>query len=170
MATRGKPPVFSNVHDLEAKIEEYFSVCDEGRSIEVYDKKRQEVREIKTEIPYTVPGLAYHLGFAHRKSLLDYIKKGDEYCNAITRAKLKIEMQRNERALMGEQEPRFAQFDLKNNFGWEDNQGINHSGGLTLGGLKDAIGEIEQEDERPGGIGEALESDMEVGSSLLDSE
>jgi len=44
----------------------------------------------KTEKVWTVPGLAYYLGFADRKSLFDYENK-EEFWYAIKRGKLRIE-------------------------------------------------------------------------------
>lgn len=121
----GRPPLFDSPEEMQAKIDSYFTACDEGTLQEVYDQKRKTVVSIKQRIPYTVPGLAYHLGFATRKGLFDYERK-EKFRNTVTRAKLRIERQRNEKAISGEQDPRFAQFDLKNNFDWQDKQEIDH--------------------------------------------
>jgi len=118
----GRPPIYTNPEEMESKAEEYFSKCDTGEEIEVLAKNGTVVK-ITKKIPYTVPGLSHHLGFATRKGVFDYKQKG-EFRNTITRALQRIERQRNEKALTGEQEPRFAQFDLKNNFGWKDQQNV----------------------------------------------
>ena len=127
----GRPPKYKTAKELQKKIDEYFLKCDEGELIEVYSKKKQEVVKIMQKTPYTVPGLSDHLGFASRQSFLDYEKKGKKegvkdgrFTCTITRARQRIERQRNERALSGEQESRFAQFDLKENFGWKDQQNV----------------------------------------------
>ena len=70
----------------------------------------------------TICGLALALGFAQRKSLLNYEGYGKEFCNAIKRAKLVIEESY-------EQELRSnhvagAIFALRN-FEWSDKQDIN---------------------------------------------
>lgn len=115
----GRPPHYTDPAELEAKIDEYFQLCDEGEEREVYDSKRKAVRTIRQQIPYTVPGLALHLGFKSRQSFIDYARRGDgEFSDTITRAKMRIEAQRNVKMLTGETDSRSSQFDLMNNFGW----------------------------------------------------
>ena len=115
----GRPPFFTDPEVMQAKMDEYFVICDKGEEIDVYDKKRQEVCKVTQKIPYTVPGLVYHLGFGDDHGL-DYYKKKDKFLGTITRAWKRIERQRNEKALTGDQEPRFAQFDLSHNFRWAE--------------------------------------------------
>jgi len=103
-------------------MDEYFKHCDTGEEQEVIAKNGTVVK-ITKKIPYTVPGLVYHLGFGD-SSALDEYKVKPSFNGTITRAWKRIERQRNEKALTGEQEPRFAQFDLKNNFGWKDQQNV----------------------------------------------
>lgn len=121
----GRPPFYTSPEVMQKKIDEYFAYCDEGEEIEVYDKKRQEVLRMKRKISYTIPGLSNYLGFMNRHALLEYATerktgKEKEFYATIMRAKSRIEQQRNEKALNGEQDPKFAQFDLKNNFAWKD--------------------------------------------------
>lgn len=122
----GAPPKYSSVTVLQKKIDEYFEKCDKGEIIQALNRKG-EVYEIIRKIPYTVPGLAYHLGFANRHSVWDY-KQRPKFTNTITRALLKIQAQRNEGALTGTHDSKFSQFDLKENFGWKDTQNIKVDG------------------------------------------
>jgi len=125
----GRPLYYTDPIELQAKVAEYFEKCDDGEEIKVYSKKKQEIQTIHQRIPYTVPGLANYIGFNSRQSLLNYIeraKKEDatdeeiEIMDTIIRAKARIEQQRVERALTGEQDARVAQFDLKNNFDYRE--------------------------------------------------
>jgi len=136
----GRPPMYDDPELMQTGIDEYFEKCDVGEEIEVYSQKKKEVIKYTRKTPYTVPGLAYYLGFASRNALLDYAKKA-EFQGTITRAKLKIELQRNEQALGGAVDSKFSQFDLKNNFGWRDQQDIN----LKVKTLEDVIADLEDE-------------------------
>jgi len=119
----GSKPYYEDLEEMQERIEEYFKLCDEGREIERYDRKRQVVHKYREAIPYTIPGLAYYLGFEDRHGLQDYEKK-IEFHATIARARTRIEQQRVERALTGEQESRFAMFDLTNNSGYKAEQDI----------------------------------------------
>ena len=109
MAKVGRPPKFEKPGDMEPLIEEYFNKCD------------------LAEEPYTVPGLAYALGFADKSSLVDY-SKNSEFSFTIKRAKARIESQRNRRLVDGKGNTAGMIFDLKNNFGWSDSRTIEHTG------------------------------------------
>ena len=104
----GRPPIFQKTEEMQPLIDAYFQECD-------------EIAE-----PYTVPGLAYALGFADKQSLIYYSKK-DEFCFTIKRAKFRIEAQRNKRLVEGKGNTAGMIFDLKNNFGWTDKQSIEHT-------------------------------------------
>ena len=118
----GRPPKFESVEELEQRIEAYFEDCkgellkdDDGKP--VLDKRGQPV--MLGVRPPTVTGLALALGFADRRSLLNYEAKA-KYAKVITRAKSRIEQYAEERlydrdGCMG------ARFNLRNNFrGWSD--------------------------------------------------
>jgi len=102
---------------MQVEIDKYFAACDKGEEIEVYDKKRQEVHKINRKTPYTVPGIVYALGFGDDKGLQEY-KQKKEFSHIIARAWKRIELQRNEKAITGEHDPKFSQFDLNCNFKW----------------------------------------------------
>jgi len=97
----GRPLQYKTCEELEAKCNEYFDICDE------------------TDEPYTVPGLAYELGFESRTSIWNY-KSKKNYMNTIKRALERIERQRVAKMLKGGQNVAGCIFDLKNNFGYKD--------------------------------------------------
>lgn len=61
----GRPPEYKTVEELERAIESYFASC------EVID---EETGRTKIVTPYTLSGLAYHIGI-HRDTLMNYEKK-----------------------------------------------------------------------------------------------
>lgn len=110
----GKPrTIITSREQLEELCESYFEKCDEGKIVQ--QANRGKVVELKRAIPYTVPGLSYHLGYAYRQAVWE-LGQDPEYSDIIQRALQKIETQRQEAALLGEQNHHFAQFDLINNF------------------------------------------------------
>ena len=119
----GRPPRYKSRAELEKRIEAYFEsikgelLRDEETGKPVIDKRGRVV--MIGERPPTVTGLALALGFATRKSLLEYEAK-PQFAEAIARAKSRIEMYAEERlydrdGCMG------ARFNLRNNFrDWGD--------------------------------------------------
>ena len=93
---------------MQAAIEQYFADAD-GK-----------------KWPYTIPDLALALGFTSRQSLLNYQYK-PEYMDTIKRAKLRIEGQRARQLVQGQGMVAGQIFDLKNNFGWRDQQDLANS-------------------------------------------
>lgn len=67
----GKPPLYDSPEELWDKITEYFE------STKMPSGKYQP----------TIEGLTFYLGFATRKSLLDYADKSEVYLNVVGRAK-----------------------------------------------------------------------------------
>lgn len=120
MAKVGRPPKYKSVKEIEGKIEDYFRQCegeilkdDNGKPI--LNKWGKPVIVGKT--PPTVTGLALALGFTNRLDLLRYQGK-PEFCNAITRAKSRVEAY-TETRLFDKEGSNGAQFSLRNNFkGW----------------------------------------------------
>jgi len=119
----GRPPFYDDPEEMEERIDEYFRLCDEGKTITRYNSKKKQEETYTREIPYTVPGLCDYLGFESRNALRDYGLR-PIFASTIARARQRIERQRVENALLGEQEPRFAMFDLTNNFGYKAEQDI----------------------------------------------
>jgi hypothetical protein len=100
----GQPPIISNAEQMQTLIDEYFNMCD---------RKKE---------PYTMSGLAYHLGM-DRRSLVNYSHR-DEFFLTLKRARERVETYL-EKALMEKDKPTGIIFNLKNNFGWVDKQEIS---------------------------------------------
>ena len=111
----GRPARFSSAEDMQVQIDAYFTACDES----------------KPKRPYTVPGLALALGFSSRSSLFDYATRNaghEEFAATIKTAKLRIETQRVEALVSCRGNAGGLIFDLKNNFGWRDQQNVELTG------------------------------------------
>ena len=94
----GQPPKYTSAIDMQKAIDDYF----------------------KTAEIVTITGLALHLGFNSRQSLINYQEK-DEFLDTIKRAKSRVEMAYEERLInRGNGGDIFA---LKN-FGWVDKQEV----------------------------------------------
>lgn len=107
----GRPRKWTDPKAMQAVIDAYFADCD--------DKEK----------PYTIPGLAYALGFLDRHALINYKTRADEsdpdadqVYTTIKKARLKIEEQRSE-MLYSARNPVGAIFDLKTNFNWREDDG-----------------------------------------------
>ena len=104
---------YKNAEEMKLIIDEYFDMCNNNRR------------------PYTVSGLARHLGLT-RKTLLEYQKKyGGEYAVIIEDAKTRIE-EFVEACLFKSGIATGTIFNLKNNFGWSDKQELEHSGDVNV--------------------------------------
>lgn len=115
MAKVGRPLAFETAEELQAAIDAYFDYCD-NRIVKVFSKKIGDVVEINDPEPYTMSGLAYHMGI-DRDTLINYGKR-DGFFGTVKRARDKVHAD-VERRLM-EDAPTGAIFNLKNNFGWKD--------------------------------------------------
>lgn len=110
MAKRGRPRLYPNAAELDAKITEYFA----GKEV---DGK-----------PPTLAGLCYFLGFSDKQSLSEYEEYGEEFSLPVKKARLLIEQDRSERLLGKDTFTPGVIFDLKNNHGWKDKVEQEHSG------------------------------------------
>jgi len=90
--------------EMAARVSFYFDDCD------------------KRHRSYTVPGLAYAIGFMHRKHLLKFVADNEESISAyiIARALMKIEDQRNIEIISGGGMMAGHKLDLATNFDWND--------------------------------------------------
>ena len=115
----GRPPKYTNVKEIEGKIEEYFKSC-EGTPYVVDGKPMHDKQGYPIIIgkhPPTMTGLALALGFLSRCSLLHYQGK-KEFRDVITKAKSRIERYTEEQ-LFSRDGANGARFSLQNNFwGW----------------------------------------------------
>ncbi len=112
----GRPPLYTNVDELQNIIDEYFAWCD-NRTKSVFVKELGDNVEISYPAPYTMAGLARRLGM-ERRTLTDYAKK-DEFSDTIKDAKSRIQ-EDVEIRLMETSNQSGAIFNLKNNFGYVD--------------------------------------------------
>lgn len=122
----GRPPVFTDPFELKRKCDEYFELCDSHKE-QVPDKKTGELTDVYRRRPYTIVGLARHLGFKSRNSLLHYEGK-PEFADVIIDAKMRVEEQRSEQLIDRSGIPGGIIFDLKNNHGWRDESSVEVSG------------------------------------------
>lgn len=124
----GRPLLFKTAKALQKAVDEYFDYCD-NRTRDVFVEKLGETIVISNPAPYTMVGLARSLGM-DRRSLLEYAKR-DEFFPTIKDARLRVE-EYNENQLHEGRNAAGVIFNLKNNFGWIDQQDIT-SGGDKLG-------------------------------------
>lgn len=109
----GRPAKYNSPEAMQAQIDDYFASCDAEQR------------------PYSIPGLAYHLGFSSRGSLYDYEHRNANnaaFSDTIKKARLRIEVQRAEMLVTCKGNPAGIIFDLKANFGWKDQQSIEVTG------------------------------------------
>lgn len=106
----GRPPLFNSAEQLQAAIHEYFERCDDNKE------------------PYTVSGLAYHLGMT-TESLRRY-GESDQFSATVKRAKQRVENYLEKHLLAGKNAAGVI-FNLKNNFGWKDKVETEHSGTIS---------------------------------------
>jgi hypothetical protein len=90
---------------MQIKIDSYFAEC------------------FANEKPPTVSGLAYALGMS-RQALCDYSHK-DQFLDTLKKARQRVEIALEER--LDAAAPAGAIFNLKNNFGWKDQQAVDLS-------------------------------------------
>lgn len=107
ISLRGRPAKYSNEEELLEKAEEYFNNPD--------------------NFPYTITGVALHLGFESKQSLYDYGKK-DKFSYSIKKISALVE--NSYEKLLANGGGSGIIFALKN-FHWTDKQEIEHSGETT---------------------------------------
>lgn len=103
-----------NTNALKYKTEEELT-----KGIQAYYKDCE-----KRKVPYTMSGLALSLGI-DRTTLVRYGDK-DLFATQIKEAKRKVENQLEENALANKTNTTFTIFNLKNNFGWVEEQRIEN--------------------------------------------
>ena len=95
----GRPKKYNKAEEMQAKIDAYFSYCDEK------------------EKPYTITGLALALDM-DRRSLLNY-SEDSEFFPTIKKAKQKCEAYAEEQLYLGKNTAGVI-FNMKNNYNWKD--------------------------------------------------
>lgn len=118
----GQPLKFSDVDDLQKRIDDYFFNCDTNSK------------------PYTITGLALALD-TNRQTLINYEDK-DEYFDTIKKAKSKCE-QYVEEYLFNGKNVAGAIFNLKNNYNdWRDKTEVEHSGEINRNASEEELDAI----------------------------
>lgn len=147
----GRPLKFKSAKELQGKIDEYFESCQDEWWVQVQNEEGKYewvprldrngqiiMRQVR---PYTITGLALHLGTT-RETLLDYESKM-EYSDTIKRAKTKIENYTEEQLFNPDAKNMTGIiFNLKNNYKrWTDKQELEHNGDLNIKvGLPEGFG------------------------------
>lgn len=120
----GRPRKYQSVAQLQSAIDSYF----------------ESTKKV------TVTGLALHLGFNSRQSLINNEGYSEEFLDAIKRAKTRVEMYYEEHLV--ESNAAGSIFALKN-FGWRDKQEFDHRVErvddkiVTIEEMKKCISEVE---------------------------
>lgn len=120
---------YDNINDLQKGIDKYFADCDPHVMYDddgniIYNKDGTPA--MTPQKPYTMSGLAYALDVS-RQTLINYKAidfEDNNYLDAISRARQKVE-QWTATALYNRDMARGAEFTLKNNHAWRDQQDIN---------------------------------------------
>lgn len=121
-----RPKLYETKEEVQEIIDAYFSLCDQlGK-------------------PYTMSGLANALNMS-RQSLVNYSKE-DEFFDTIKKAKLEVEQQLEENALMNKANATFTIFNLKNNYGWRDS--IEVADKEKLAKVEELLTKIEEEADK----------------------
>jgi len=118
----GRPRKWSSVADMQSAIDAYFAQCKADKD------------------PPTIEGLALALDFNTRTSLLNYEgyvdENGEEFLNAIKKAKSKIQDLWIKGAMKGDLNVATVLFSLKNNAGYVDRKEVkqeqHHTGDVTF--------------------------------------
>lgn len=169
MAANGRPKKFKSVKALQELIDAYFKECDPHWIDEEYwDYPELETREelepqahggalkrtrtldynadmvqktrkaLTAQVPYTITGLAIAVG-ATRDTLLTY-GEDERFFDTIKAAKECVHSYA-ERSLYGSNATGPI-FNLKNNWGWKDEQQIKHSGEVNRNASDDELDAI----------------------------
>lgn len=107
---QGRPRLYESAEAFADKVEAYFDQC---------------------EVP-SITGIAYFLGFSDRESFSTYEDYGEDFSRTVKRARLRIEQDRVERLNDKTKFTPGTIFDLKNNYGWKDQQDLNLSGKVSI--------------------------------------
>lgn len=119
----GRPPIFKTPEEMDKAINEYFDFCD-NKTKEIHSDKLGDMIVPDPE-PYTMSGLAYHLGM-DRRTLVDYAEK-TEFLPTIKRARERVEMDVERRMNGKDTFTAGLIFNAKNNFGWKDKSEVENT-------------------------------------------
>jgi hypothetical protein len=128
---KGRPPKYNNCLDLAWAIEDYFEQCDDGKIVVCRDKQGREYTE-QRPIPYTVGGLALHLGMYGQSWQEELGSASSEFSDCLKYARHRIESQRETGLLDGSSNVIGSIFWLKARAGWRDTPEVKDSGGINV--------------------------------------
>ena len=100
------------------------------------------IEQEKNERPFTMTGLANALG-VHKNTLTNYEKEGP-FCELIKKSKQVIEQQLEERLVDRNSYCLGLIFNLKNNYGWKDQQEIKTTSEVSVSPLNDAMSALKE--------------------------
>lgn len=122
----GRPPKYKKREDLQYKIDEYFESCWIDKITQVTDKDGNitESNVRYQNRPYTIMGLALHLGMT-RETLCQYAKDG-RFSDIVKKAKQTVEMYVEEMLLVGKNAAGPI-FWLKNHADYKDKTEQEHT-------------------------------------------
>lgn len=118
-----RPPKYATPRAMQRKINSYFASLRETRPM--LDAEGRAVTDRRGNPVYlpgdtaTVSGLALHLGFSSRQSLINYAQKDAEFKEILDLARLRIETSQAE-LLFNRDTFQGAKFSLSVNFGWRE--------------------------------------------------
>jgi len=116
--------LFKTPKALQAKIDEYFAVCDAGEKVTELSKRGDLVTYIKP-VPYTIEGLALHLQ-CDPQTIRNYRKK-EGYFGIISHARVKIFNSWVKQGLTGSFNPKIVALCLAANAeGYNVRQEVDH--------------------------------------------
>lgn len=107
----GRPLIYNSVEELKKDIDAYFVDCDAKK------------------LPYTMSGLALTLG-VDRKTILNYSDK-EGFFHTIKNARHRVEQYAEQQLFIGKNQTGTI-FNLKNNFGWKDEQQLSVQSNNTI--------------------------------------
>jgi len=141
----GRPPKYTDPDILQERVNSYFEECD-ANIITQKKVNKGEVVEVEHSEPYTMAGLAHHLGLS-RETLNQYKKsetyaewqkeepeKAAKFLDIITHARDKIERDSMARGLLGIHDSRISTLNLSSNYGYSSKveQDIKAKGTITI--------------------------------------
>ena len=127
----GRPLKYSKPEEMQIAIDQYFENCegtlyvDKDTGDPVLSKYGEPI--IIGAKPPTITGMALHLGFISRMSMLQYGAR-EEFIATVSQAKARVEAY-TEARLFDRDGVNGAKFSLTNNFkGWKDTQSVEYTG------------------------------------------
>lgn len=137
----GRPPKWSDPDALQFAVDAYFDKCD-AKIIRVQHAHSKGITVVETPTPYTMAGLAYHLGIA-RETLNNYqtqmltdanLSEGDKmrFRDIIMHARKRIEEDNITKGMAGVYEPKINALNLASNYGYSTKAETEHKGTLTV--------------------------------------